>query len=171
MAKRDGYSATISYSTKDLNKFEKLMFAQSPDAASLEELTRSSSYITTVSYFVLVEVHNERNTAGEKDYTVCYIADNDGDLYKTSSSSCISNLQEIAEMLEEELAAGEAFPPIKFYQKPSKNRTGSSFITCNVHTGPLPVHKDGATPEPSPATDAEFKPAEEIEIPFSVTGY
>lgn len=167
MAKRDGYSATISYSTKDLNKFEKLMFAQSPDAASLEELTRSSSYITPVSYFVLVEVHNERNTTGEKDYTVCYIADENGSLYKTSSSSCISNLQEIAEMLEEELAAGETFPPIKFYQKPSKNRTGSSFITCNVHTGPLPEKQGGTTEESGPVVDAEFQAADETELPFN----
>lgn len=166
MAKRDGYSATISYSTKDLNKLEKLMFAQSPDAASLEELTRDCGYVIAVDYFVLVEVHNERNTTGEKDYTVCYIAEENGDLYKTSSSSCIANLTEIAEMLEEELKAGEHFPLVKFYQKPSKNRTGSTFITCNVYTGPLPEYKDDTTPEPGPATDAEFKPAEEVEIPF-----
>ena len=167
MAKREGYRATISYSSKDLTKLEKLMFAQSPDSGSLEELTRNDAFITPVSYFVLVDVHNENNAVGEKDYTVCYIADDQGDLYKTSSSSCIDNLEEIAEMLEEELAAGESLPPIKFYQKPSKNRTGSTFITCNVHTGPIPAKSTVVTNPSAPETDADFQPAEPADLPFN----
>lgn len=167
MAKREGYSATISYSSKDLTKLEKLMFAQSPDAGSLEELTRNTSFVTPVSYFVLVDVHNEKNTTGEKDYTVCYIADEMGDLYKTSSSSCIANLVEIAEMLEEELSAGESLPPIKFYQKPSKNRTGSTFITCNVHTGPIPEKSTVVANPSAPEMDGIFQPDESKDLPFN----
>lgn len=167
MAKREGYSATISYSSKDLTKLEKLMYAQSPDAFSLEELTRSTFFVIPVSYFVLVDVHNEKNTTGEKDYTVCYIADDQGLLYKTSSSSCIANLEEIADMLEDELASGECFPPIKFYQKPSKNRTGSTFITCNVHTGPIPPKSTEVTTPSVLETDADFQPAEPADPPFN----
>jgi hypothetical protein len=41
-------------------------------------------------------------------------------------------------MFEDELKAGQPFPTIKVFQKPSKNMKGKNFITCTVWVGPIP---------------------------------
>lgn len=137
MANKD-YSVTIAKATKELTKLEQLMFSQSPDSYGLDELTAHGAAYINVDYAVQLSIHNEKNTSGDKDYTTTYIVDTDGAMYRTSSTSFTTNLFDIAEMFEDELQAGQPFPTIKVFQKPSKNMKGKNFITCTVWAGPIP---------------------------------
>lgn len=137
MARRDDYNVGISFSTRELTKLEKLMFQQSPDSISLDKVTREGAVVIDVDYAVVLEIHNERNN-GDKDYTTTYIVDKNGVIYKTGSESFTNNLIDIADALQDELSAGESFPAVKVFQKPSKTRSDTKFITCTVHTGPVP---------------------------------
>lgn len=151
MANKD-YSVTIANATKELTKMEQLMFSQSPDSYGLDELTANGAVYINVDYAVLLSIHNEKNTSGDKDYTTTYIVDTDGTMYRTSSNSFTTNLFDIAEMFEDELKDGQPFPTIKVFQKPSKNMKGKNFITCTVWAGEVP--------------DAGLKPQPESNFPF-----
>lgn len=146
MANKD-YSVIITKSTKELTKMEQLMFFQSPDSYGLDELTADGAAYINVDYAVLLSIHNEKNTSGDKDYTTTYIVDRDGNMYRTSSNSFTSNLFDIAEMFEDELKAGQPFPTIKVFQKPSNNMKGKNFITCTVWAGPIPEPEVEDEPE------------------------
>ncbi len=146
MANKD-YSVTIAKATKELTKMEQLMFSQSPDSYGLDELTADGAAYINVDYAVLLSIHNEKNTSGDKDYTTTYIVDRDGTMYRTSSNSFTTNLFDIAEMFEDELKAGQPFPTIKVFQKPSKNMKGKNFITCTVWAGPIPEPEVEDEPE------------------------
>ena len=137
MANKD-YSVTIANATKELTKMEQMMFYQSPDSYGLDELTADAAVYINVDYAVQLSIHNEKNTSGDKDYTTTYIVDTVGTMYRTSSTSFTTNLFDIAEMFEDELKAGQPFPTIKVFQKPSKNMKGKNFITCTVWAGPIP---------------------------------
>lgn len=146
MANKD-YSVIIAKATKELTKLEQLMFSQSPDSYGLDELTADGAAYINVDYAVLLSIHNEKNTAGDKDYNTTYIVDRDGTMYRTSSNSLTTNLFDIAEMFEDELKAGQPFPTIKVFQKPSKNMKGKNFITCTVWAGPIPEPEVEDEPE------------------------
>lgn len=137
MANKD-YQVTVINTTKELSKMEQMMFIQSPDSYSLDELTASGPTFIEVDYAVQLQIHNEKNTSGDKDYTTTYIVGRDGNMYRTSSSSFTSNFFDIADMFAEELDAGQPFPNIKVFQKPSKNMKGKNFITCTVWAGEIP---------------------------------
>lgn len=137
MANKD-YNVQIANQTRELTKLEQLMFSQSPDSYGLDELTANGPFYINVDYAVLLSIHNEKNTSGDKDYTTTYIVDRDGTIYRTSSTSFTTNLFDIAEMFADELKAGQPFPTIKVFQKPSKNMKGKNFITCTVWSGPVP---------------------------------
>lgn len=153
---KEGYSANVEWSSRPLNKIEKLMFSQSPDAIPLDKATADRPVYIDVDYVVLVNVHNERNN-GDKDYSNTYVMAKDGNLYKTSSESFTTNITDIADMLAEELNAGEDFPVIKAFSKPSKTRSGQHFITCTVHAGPIP--------QDDPLTPDVLEPVDPAEVP------
>lgn len=146
MANKD-YSVIIAKATKELTKLEQLMFSQSPDSYGLDELTADGAAYINVDYAVVLSIHNEKNTTGDKDYNTTYIVDRDGTMYRTSSNSLTTNLFDIAEMFEDELKAGQPFPTIKVFQKPSKNMKGKNFITCTVWAGPIPEPEVEDEPE------------------------
>ena len=146
MANKD-YNVTIEKATKELTKLEQLMFSQSPDSYGLDELTADGAIYINVDYAVVLSIHNEKNTTGDKDYTTTYIVAKDGAIFRTSSNSFTTNLFDIAEMFEDELQAGQPFPTIKVFQKPSKNMKGKNFITCTVWAGPIPEPEVEDEPE------------------------
>lgn len=148
MAKREEYNAQVIWSTKPLSKIEQIMFSQSPDALPLDQLTADSAVFIDTDYAVIVAVHNEKNK-GDKDYENTYVVDRDGSIYKTSSQSFTTNLQDTYELLEEDINNGDRFPVIKVFQKMSKTRAGQHFITCSVHSGPIPTTE---APIPTPET-------------------
>lgn len=138
------YTATVNKSTRPLTKIEQIMFSQSPESESLDELTRESALVIDVDYAVQMLIHNEKTKSGDTDYTTTYIVDTDGTCYRTSSPSLTTNLFDIADMFKEELESGEPFPTIRVFQKESQNIKGKSFITCTPWSG---KRKEPSTPQ------------------------
>ena len=93
------------------------------------EYTRDDTRLTiNVVGYAIVGIHNDRSK-GEKDYEKLIVVSSEGDMYITGSPSCIETFRAIWEAMDGEDSETWA---AEFFQMPSQNFKGKSFITCMV---------------------------------------
>lgn len=110
---------------KELTKKEKAMLKDLTDCAVLgtEVETSDCDIIIHPEYYAVLSIHND--ALAEPDYEVYVIVDRDGTKYQTGSDSFISSFLDIKDDMQDEDPETWA---IKVTLKPSKNRTGKSFL-------------------------------------------
>lgn len=124
----DGYKATITESSFELSKKERVAFKDLSDGISLDDATNSGEVDISVKGYVVIDVHNEKSD--NQDYKKYVIIDDNNNKYVTGSDSLFSSFIDIWEDLTED-GVTEPFI-IRVYKKPSKNYSGKSFITCSL---------------------------------------
>ena len=119
------YSATITASSKELTKKERIQLKDMTDVIRLDTATKDGDVIIEkVTNIVEIEIHNDKATP--TDYTNIIVISEDGTRYATGSTSFRNSLFDIAdEMGDEEYG-------IKVFRRPSANYAGRDFISCSV---------------------------------------
>lgn len=110
---------------KELTKKEKAMLKDLTDCTALgtEAETSGCDIIIHPAFYAVLSIHND--SLSEPDYEVYVIVDRDGTKYQTGSDSFISSFRDImADMADEDPETWA----VKATLKPSKNRTGKSFL-------------------------------------------
>ena len=93
----------------------------------LGEVTQGEASLTiNIAGYAVVDIHNERSK-GEKDYKKLIIVSTDQQMFITGSPSCMETFIAIWEAMDGEDPETWA---VEFYQMPSQNFKGKSFITC-----------------------------------------
>lgn len=110
---------------KELTKKEKAMLKDLTDCTVLGTEAEASGcdIIIHPAYYAIISIHND--SLSEPDYEVYVIVDRDGTKYQTGSDSFISSFRDIMADMQDEDPETWA---IKATLKPSKNRTGKSFL-------------------------------------------
>lgn len=110
---------------KELTKKEKVMLKDLTDCTVLGTEVEASEcdIIIHPAFYAILSVHND--ALAEPDYEAYVIVDRDGTKYQTSSDSFISSFRGIISDMEDEDPETWA---VKVTLKPSKNRTGKSFL-------------------------------------------
>ena len=124
----EGYSAKVTFISKDIPTKEKIKLKDTSNATSLDAATVEGPVVIEPAYYAEVSVHNEKSE--DKDYKKYIIVDKDGNKFATGSESFITAFKEIADDMAAE-APGEAYS-IEIYRKPSANYKGKEFITCSL---------------------------------------
>lgn len=124
----DGYKATITESSFELSKKERVAFKDLSDGISLDNATNSGEVDISVKGYVVIDVHNEKSD--NQDYKKYVIIDDNNNKYVTGSDSLFSAFVDIWEEMTED-GVTEPFT-VRVYKKPSKNYSGKSFITCSL---------------------------------------
>ncbi len=93
------------------------------------EATQGDKSLTlNIGGYAIVSIHNERSK-GEKDYDKLIVVSTDGQMFITGSPSCVETFKAIWDAMEGEDPTGWG---VEFFQMPSQNFKGKSFITCKV---------------------------------------
>ena len=110
---------------KELTKKEKIMLKDLTDCTVLGTEVEASEcdIIIHPAFYAILSVHND--ALSEPDYEAYVIVDRDGTKYQTSSDSFITSFRDIMDDMEDEDPETWA---VKVTLKPSKNRTGKSFL-------------------------------------------
>lgn len=110
---------------KELTKKEKVMLKDLTDCTVLGTEVEASEcdIIIHPAFYAILSVHND--ALSEPDYEAYVIVDRDGTKYQTSSDSFITSFRDIISDMEDEDPETWA---VKVTLKPSKNRTGKSFL-------------------------------------------
>ena len=90
------YNVTISQASKELTKKEKVALKDTTNCVRLDEATKNGNVVITPEYYAVLDVHNEK-ASGDKDYRQFIIADADGTLYLTGSTSLFNSFIKIFE--------------------------------------------------------------------------
>lgn len=130
--KESNYSVTIIDSSRELTARERVMFKDTQNATSMNELAEQAkadgakAIITDVKDYVHITVHNEKSD--DKDYDNFMIIDANGDKYVTGSQAFWNSFMDIyAEMKDETEPWG-----IQLNLIPSKNYKGKNVLTCSL---------------------------------------
>ena len=95
----------------------------------LGEFTQGDASLTiNIAGYAVGDIHNERSK-GEKDYKKLIIVSTDQRMFITGSPSCMETFLAIWEAMDGEDPETWA---VEFFQMPSQNFKGKSFITCKV---------------------------------------
>lgn len=122
----EGYSVTISNTSKELTPKQRVMVKDTSDAIKLDDATKENDVIIDIDYYVVLDVHNEKSD--NKDYKNYILVDKSGEKYVTGSESFFTSFMDIyAEMI----TSDEEWQ-IKAHRLPSKNYTGKEFLTCSL---------------------------------------
>ena len=110
---------------KELTKKEKVMLKDLTDCTVLgtEAEANGCDIIIHPEFYAILSIHND--ALAEPDYEAYVIVDRDGTKYQTSSDSFITSFIGIMTDMQDEDPETWA---IKVTLKPSKNRTGKSFL-------------------------------------------
>ena len=110
---------------KELTKKERAMLKELTDCTVIgtEAETNGCDIIIHPAFYAIISIHND--LLSEPDYEVYVIVDRDGTKYQTGSESFISSFCDIISDMEGEDPETWA---VKATLKPSKNRTGKSFL-------------------------------------------
>lgn len=122
----EGYSTRIIEASKELSKKETVMMKDTSDCIKLDEALKDGAITFKPSYYVVVEVHNDKSD--NKDYQVYVVADELGNKYVTSSESFFTSFKDIYN----EMVGSEEEWLLKVYKLDSKNYNGRQFITCSI---------------------------------------
>ena len=124
----EGYSAKVTFISKEIPTKEKIKLKDTSNAVSLDAATTESPVVINPDYYAEVSVHNEKSE--DKDYKKYVIVDKEGNRFVTGSESFITAFKEIACDMANE-APDEPYS-IEIYRKPSANYKGKEFITCSL---------------------------------------
>lgn len=122
----EGYSVSITYTSKELTPKEKVKLKDTSNATSLDEATQKGAVTITPDYYVELDVHNEKSDS--KDYCKLVIVAKDGTKYITGSQSFRDAFLDI---FKEMLECDEDYE-ITCHRLESKNYKGKEFITCSL---------------------------------------
>ena len=122
----EGYSTRIIEASKELSKKETVMMKDTSDCIKLDEALKDGAITFKPSYYVVVEVHNDKSD--NKDYQVYVVADELGNKYVTSSDSFFTSFKDIYN----EMNGSTEEWALKVYKMDSKNYNGRQFITCSI---------------------------------------
>lgn len=120
------YSVKIVEGSKDFTGKQAIMIKDTQNSAGLNDLTKDGEFIFKPVDYAVLEIHNEKSE--NKDYIVYIFITEGCEMYSTSSLNLFESITDIiADMqgINEEWA-------IRVYQKPSRNRSGKTFLTCSV---------------------------------------
>ena len=120
MANRTDYTVTITTTSRELSKREKIMIKDTGDAAGLDQASADGVQITPDLYAILA-IHNEKGR-DNTDYEQIVIIDKEGNKYVTGSSTFIESFLDIAEEM------GDEEFTIKVVRKESRNYSGKYFL-------------------------------------------
>ena len=89
-----GYSASVSFASKELTARERIAIKDTTNAAALDELTKDNTNVRIVpDYYAVLDIHNEKSD--DKDYKKYVIVDKAGNKYVTGSESFMNAFLEI----------------------------------------------------------------------------
>lgn len=110
---------------KELTKKEKVMLKDLTDCTVLgtEAEANGCDIIIHPAFYAILSIHND--ALPEPDYEAYVIVDRDGTKYQTGSDSFITSFRDIVSDMQDEDPETWA---VKATLKPSKNRTGKSFL-------------------------------------------
>lgn len=110
---------------KELTKKERTMLKDLTDCTVLgtEAEANGCDIIIHPAFYAILSIHND--ALAEPDYDVYVIVDRDGTKYQTGSDSFITSFRDIMTDMQDEDPETWA---VKATLKPSKNRTGKSFL-------------------------------------------
>lgn len=123
----EGYSAKVTYCSKELTAKEKVALKDTSFGIQLDEATKeNNSVVIAPLYYAIIEIHNERGE--DKDYKKYVVVDTNGERYVTGSESFFTSFKDIFD----DMAGEEDEWQIAIYRVPSKNYKGKEFLTCSI---------------------------------------
>lgn len=131
MGKRTDYTVTISHASKELDTMDKLFITSGPDAVTVDEATAGvDKLMLEIDWFCVADIHNE-HANDDKDYKTLYIMAKDGEVFKSSSNSLITSLEDINEVLTDD---GKSISDVTIIisKRSSKNYAGKNFYRASV---------------------------------------
>lgn len=126
------YSATITESSRELSARERVMFKDTQNAVSINELAEEAhkegakAFIEGVAGYVVLDIHNDKSD--DKDYKNYLVIDKDGQKYVTGSQAFWNSFKSIYEEMEDETEPWS----IEINLLPSKNYKGKNVLTCSL---------------------------------------
>lgn len=127
------YEVKITETSRELTKKERVAIKNTTGAIRLDAVAPEpgeGEFCLVPDFYCLLEVHNDRATSENKDYTQLIIVDTEGTVFLTGSNSFIESFVGIWEEMEGQ-DYNDPFT-ICVSKQPSKNRTGKYFLTCNI---------------------------------------
>ena len=121
------YTASISYTSRELTKKETVRLKDLTDAIALDSATNEGeNLVIKPAYSAILDIHNEN--ARDKDYKKYVIVAEDGLKYVTGSESFWDSFTNIMAEMED---SDEEWS-LNVYKVPSKKYAGKGFLTCSV---------------------------------------
>lgn len=126
------YSATIAESSRELSARERVMFKDTQNAISINELAEEAhkdgakAFIEGVAGYVVLDIHNDKSD--DKDYKNYLIIDKDGQKYVTGSQAFWNSFKSIYNEMADETEPWS----IEINLLPSKNYKGKNVLTCSL---------------------------------------
>lgn len=126
------YSATITESSRELSARERVMFKDTQNAVSINELAEEAhkegakAFIEGIAGYVVLDIHNDKSD--DKDYKNYLIIDKDGQKYVTGSQAFWNSFKSIYDEMADETEPWS----IEINLLPSKNYKGKNVLTCSL---------------------------------------
>lgn len=120
------YRATVSECSGELTAKQKIQITDTTGALQLIKVTEETPIIIKPSAWAILDIHNEK--ADDTDYKNYVIIDEEGKVYITGSPEFWSSFKAIIDGM----AGSDEDYEIKIFQRPSKNYSGKSFLTCSI---------------------------------------
>ena len=126
------YSATIAESSRELSARERVMFKDTQNAISINELAEEAhkegakAFIEGIAGYVVLDIHNDKSD--DKDYKNYLVIDKDGQKYVTGSQAFWNSFKSIYEEMADETEPWS----IEINLLPSKNYKGKNVLTCSL---------------------------------------
>lgn len=131
MPKRTDYTVTISNASKELDTMDKLFITSGPDGVTVDEaIAGVDKLMLEIDWFCVADIHNE-HANDDKDYKTLYIMAKDGEVFKSSSNSLITSLEDINDVLADD---GKSISDVTIIisKRSSKNFAGKNFYRASV---------------------------------------
>lgn len=131
MGKRTDYTVTISHASKELDTMDKLFITSGPDAVTVDEaIANVEKLMVDIDWFCVADIYNE-HAKEDKEYQTLYIMAKDGEVFKSSSNSLITSLEDINDVLVDD---GKSISDVTIIisKRSSKNFAGKNFYRASV---------------------------------------
>lgn len=131
MPKRTDYTVAISNASKELDTMDKLFITSGPDGVTVDEaIAGVDKLMLEIDWFCVADIHNE-HANDDKDYKTLYIMAKDGEVFKSSSNSLITSLEDINDVLADD---GKSISDVTIIisKRSSKNFAGKNFYRASV---------------------------------------
>jgi len=120
------YSVQIVEGSKEFTGKQAVMIKDTQNSLGLNDITKDGEFVFKPIDYAVLQIHNEKSE--NKDYMVYVFITADGKMYSTSSLNLFETMTDI---MSDMIDCSEDWG-IRVFQKPSKNRSGQTFLTCSV---------------------------------------